>query len=132
MDKYISLDEDGNGHHGHVPNAAPRRCFAYGCPAYPTIYADGEYTCRWHYRRNGPVLQRITQQLRNNEKLIRWHDEIFSSSPVDFDMGEITKKAPYGMEPNQGEGYADYKARMRKLIQDKVYSVKENEHGAAK
>lgn len=117
--------------HGVVDEKEPhkptdeRQCFAHGCPAYPTIYQGGEWSCRWHHRRGGPLLQHITRQLRFHEPLVKWHDKLFCSTVVDFDMGEIAKNAPTQYAPHEGEKYTAYKHRVRQMVEQALYTIPE-------
>lgn len=98
-----------------------KQCFAHGCPAYPTVHNGSELACRWHNRRTGKAIPFVTKTLREHWDLIRWHDALFNSTVVDFDMGEIHQRAPAAYKPMEGEQYWEYKARIRKIINDLLF-----------
>lgn len=112
----------------YQPHDAPEKksqssdqCFAYGCPRMPTFYSGGEGSCRWHYRRPASSLQHITHALRQNEILVDWYDAVLQACYGDYDMGEVHRRAPYGMGPNEDEKFVEYKVRLRKIIEEKIY-----------
>lgn len=90
---------------GHGP------CQVYGCNNEGHIYT-GNWNCRYHHGKSGESLARITMVLNNHEYAFRWYEKLLQSTIVDFDLGDIAKRAPQGMNVLNGEQYLPYKTRI--------------------
>ena len=95
---------------GHGP------CEVYGCPMEGHIYTSN-WNCRYHHGKSGESLARITHMLNNHDYAFRWHGKLLQSTIVDWDVGEIARKAPRGFEVKDKESYQDYKKRIYEQIE---------------
>lgn len=86
-------------------------CEVYGCPKDGHIHT-GNWNCRYHWNRHGEILSRITFNLNKYESDVNWYEQVLRSTTVDYDLKEVHKRAPYGLEPKEDEKYIDYKKRL--------------------
>lgn len=96
-------------------------CEVYGCPKPGHIYTEG-WNCRYHYRKKGSELARITMLLKNHAVEFNWHEILLCSTIVDFYVKEIHKKAIRGFEPGETETFHQYRERIRLHIENLLAS----------
>lgn len=92
-------------------------CEVYGCNRNGHILTTN-WNCRYHYAKSGESLSRISMILNNHKADFDWYERVLSFCPVDFVLGEVSKRAPYGLEVGEQEKFSDYKDRMRIHIEN--------------
>lgn len=117
MEKYkFNRSTKNNDHEEPRKTSGHGDCEIYGCPKEGHIYT-GKWNCRYHHGKSGESLARITTILNNHEFLFKWHEKLLQSTFVDWDIGDIAKRAPRGLEVLNGENYVPYKARISQQIE---------------
>ena len=93
------------------------QCDVYGCPRAGHIHTSN-WNCRYHHGKNGAALARITLVLKNHGREFDWYERLLNATMVDFAMGDITKDAPYGLEPHKDEVLKQYRVRVKRRIDE--------------
>lgn len=86
-------------------------CSVYGCPREGQI-KTASWSCRYHHGKSGSNLNRITLVLKNHAREIDWHEYLLRTTPVDFLVGDVARKAPDGLRVLPNETYKAYRARV--------------------
>ena len=99
-----------------------KHCHVYGCQRTGTIHS-GHWNCRYHYGQVGGKLAGITTALRQYEPEVNWYEVLLTHNSVDWECGDLKKRAPIGMESLPVEFFYDYRRRIEAKV-NALLSVK--------